>query len=254
MKDIMNCEVWQGKLDAYADAELPPETMRSMAEHLSGCPVCTAEMVQIMQQKKITAMAGKRYSPAPEFRARVLRGIAPPRRGWQWAFALATAVAAVVVIGLGLAIVLPARTAARNQLIAGVVDRHVTALASASPVDVISTDRHTVKPWFQGKLPFTFNLPELAGSPYTLVGGRMVFVRGEAGAHLICDVRKHHMSVLIFEDRGDFARLLPASEEPEHARSFNVETWSKGGLRYFVVSDASADDVSGLAGLLKQAN
>ena len=250
----MNCETWQSKLDAYADAELPPETMRSMAEHLSGCPVCTAEIVQIMQLKHVTATAGKRYAPAPELRARVRRQIAdkPAHAVWQWALGLA--LAAVVVIGLGLAIVLPSRTAARDRLIAGVVDRHVTALASASPVDVVPSDRHTVKPWFQGKLAFTFNLPELAGSPFTLAGGRMVFVDGEPGAHLIYDVRKHHESVLIFQDRGDFARLLPSSEKAWRSRSFNVETWSAGGLRFFAISDAGPEDVGALAELLKKAN
>lgn len=250
----MNCETWQTKLDAYADAELPPDTMRSIAEHLSGCPVCTAEIVQIMQLKRVTATVGKRYTPAPELRARVRRQIAakPAHPAWQWALGLA--LAAVVVIGLGLAIVLPSRTAARDRLIAGVVDRHVTALASVSPVDVVSSDRHTVKPWFQGKLAFTFNLPELAGSPFTLAGGRMVFVDGEPGAHLIYDVRKHHESMLIFQDRGDFARLLPSSEKAWRSRAFNVETWSAGGLRFFAISDAAPEDVSALAELLKKAN
>ena len=87
----MNCETWQSKLDAYADAELPPDTMRSIAEHLSGCPVCTAEIVQIMQLKRVTATAGKRYTPAPELRARVRRQIAakPAHALWQWALGLA---------------------------------------------------------------------------------------------------------------------------------------------------------------------
>jgi anti-sigma factor RsiW len=250
----MNCETWQTKLDAYADAELPPETMRSMAEHLSGCPACTAEIVQIMQLKRVTATAGKRYTPAPELRARVRRQIAakPAHAAWQWAVGLA--LAAVVVIGLGLAIVLPSRTAARDQLIAGVVDRHVTALASASPVDVVSSDRHTVKPWFAGKLPFTFNLPELAGSPFTLAGGRMVYLDSEPGAHLIYDVRKHHLSVFVLQDRGDVARLLPKAAAPWRSLSFNVESWSAGGLRYFVVSDAAPEDVGALTELLKRAN
>jgi anti-sigma factor RsiW len=250
----MTCETWQTKLDAYADAELPPDTMRSMAEHLSGCPMCTAEIVQIMQLKRVTATVGKRYTPAPELRARVRRQIPdkPAHAAWQWALGLA--LAAVVVIGLGLVIVLPSRTAARDRLISGVVDRHITALASASPVDVISSDRHTVKPWFAGKLAFTFNLPELAGSPFTLAGGRMVFVDGEPGAHLLYDIRKHHESVLIFQDRGDFARLLPSSEKAWRSRAFNVETWSAGGLRFFAISDAGPEDVSALAELLKRAN
>jgi anti-sigma factor RsiW len=250
----MNCETWRSKLDAYADAELPAEITRSMAEHLSGCPACTAEIVQIMQLKRVTAVAGKRYTASPELRARVRRQIAakPARPAWQWALGLA--MAAVVVIGLGLAIVMPSRTAARDQLIAGVVDRHVTALASASPVDVVSSDRHTVKPWFAGKLPFTFNPPDLSGTGYTLVGGRMVFVDGAPGAHLICDWRKHRMSILIFQDEGDIRRLLPSAERTWRARAFNVETWSQAGLRYFLVSDAAPQDLSGLAQLWKQAS
>ncbi len=249
----MSCEVWQGKLDAYADAELPPETMHSVAEHLAACPVCTSEMVQIMQMKRATASSGKRYTASPELRARVRRDIAakPARGGWQYALGLA--LAAVVVIGLGLAIVLPPRQAAQKQLIAGVVDRHVTALASASPVDVVSSDRHTVKPWFQGKLPFTFNLPDLAGSPFTLVGGRMVYLDSEPGAHLIYSVRKHHLSVFIVQERGDFPRLLPSSAKPWRSLSFNVETWSAGGLRFFVVTDAAEEDAKALADMFKKA-
>ncbi len=250
----VNCKPWEDKLDAYADAELPPETMRSVAEHLSGCPACTAELVQILQQKRVTFTAGKRYTAPPELRARIRQQIAgrPARLGWRWAMGLA--LAAVVVIGLGLAIVLPSRTAARNRLIADVVDRHITALASASPVDVVSSDRHTVKPWFQGKLPFTFNLPDLAGSPFTLMGGRMAYLDGEPGAHMICNIRQHHISVIVLQNRGDFARLLPSAEEPWRARAFNVETWSHGGLRFFVVSDAAPEDVSRLAEVLKRAN
>jgi anti-sigma factor RsiW len=250
----MTCEAWQTKLDAYADAELPAETMRSMADHLSGCPTCTAVSVQIMQQKRVTAVAGKRYTAPTELRARVRQQIAgkPARSAWQWAVGLA--LAAVVVIGLGLAVVLPSRTAARDQLIAGVVDQHVTALASGTPVDVVSSDRHTVKPWFAGKLPFTFNPPELAGSQFTLLGGRMVYTQGEPGAHLLCDVRKHHISILIFEDRGEFGRLLPAAEKDWRTRAFNVETWSRGGLRYFLVSDAAPEDLSALAQLWQKAN
>ncbi len=250
----MNCEAWQAKLDAYADAELPPETMRSVAEHLSACPTCTAEIVQIMQLKRVTASAGKRYSAPPEFRARVRNQIAakPARGGWKYALGLG--LAAAIVVGLGFAIVMPSRTAARNRLIAAVVDSHVTALASASPVDVVSSDRHTVKPWFAGKLPFTFNVPDLAGSPFTLVGGRVVYLDSRPGAHLIVNVRKHHLSVIILQDGGDLSRLLPKAAEPWRSLSFNVETWSAGGLRYFVVSDAAPEDVRALAELMKRAN
>jgi anti-sigma factor RsiW len=129
----------------------------------------------------------------------------------------------------------------------------VATLASSSPVDVISTDRHTVKPWFQGKIPFAFNLPELQNSEFTLLGGRMTYLDQTPGAHLIYDVRKHHISVFVFQERSlplDLGQNFFASRK----QPFNMETWSEGGLRYFVVGDASAADIDSLAKLLKAAS
>jgi anti-sigma factor RsiW len=126
----------------------------------------------------------------------------------------------------------------------------VAALASSSPVDVISTDRHTVKPWFQGKIPFAFNLPELQNTEFSLVGGRMTYLDQTPGAHLIYDIRKHHISVFVFQERSLPAKLADNSLLPKQL-PFNLETWSQGGLRYFVVGDASAADIDRLAKLFK---
>ncbi len=81
------------------------------------------------------------------------------------------------------------------------VDQHVATLASSNPVDVVSTDRHTVKPWFEGKIPFTFNLPDLQGSPFALAGGRVAYVKQSPGAELIFRIRQHQISVFIFQER-----------------------------------------------------
>jgi anti-sigma factor RsiW len=128
----------------------------------------------------------------------------------------------------------------------------VAALASSSLVDVISTDRHTVKPWFQGRIPFAFNLPELQNTEFSLLGGRMTYLEQTPGAHLIYDVRKHHISVLVFQERSLPGRL------DEHSVSrkqpFNMETWNQGGLRYFVIGDASSADIDNLAKLFKAAS
>ena len=118
-----------------------------------------------------------------------------------------------------------------------------------SPVDVVSTDRHTVKPWFQGKVPFTFNLPELGNSNFTLPGGRVTYLQQTPGAHLIFQVRKHEISVFIFQDRPETGRGMAALSR----LSFNVATWQEGGLRYYVVGDASREDINALVELLKAA-
>jgi anti-sigma factor RsiW len=128
---------------------------------------------------------------------------------------------------------------------------HVATLASATLVDVISSDKHTVKPWFQGKIPFTFNLPELQGSEFTLVGGRVTYLEQTPGAHLIYLVRKHEISVFIFPER---ALSMPSlATGPLNALSFNTESFTQKGLRYFVVGDASADDIAALSKLLRDA-
>jgi anti-sigma factor RsiW len=133
----------------------------------------------------------------------------------------------------------------------------VATLAGSSPVDVISTDRHTVKPWFQGKIPFAFNLPELQNTEFSLLGGRMTYLDQTPGAHLIYDVRKHHISVFVFQERS-LSLKLPANLD-ENSLSpkqlpFNMETWTQGGLRYFVIGDASAGDIGSLAKLFKAAS
>ena len=132
------------------------------------------------------------------------------------------------------------------------VDQHVATLASSNPVDVVSTDRHTVKPWFEGKIPFTFNLPELQGSPFALAGGRVAYVNQSPGAELIFRVRQHQISVFIFQERA-LARA-GGTESVRAALSFEVRTWCRNELCYFVIGDASAQDLDQLVELLKAAD
>ena len=129
------------------------------------------------------------------------------------------------------------------------MDLHVATLASSSPVDVVSTDRHTVKPWFAGKIPFTFNLPELEGSPFVLMGGRVSYLNQSPGAELIFRVRQHQISAFIFQERA--LDGMPSNETASTNLSFGVRSWSRNGLRYFVIGDASPEDLDKLSELLK---
>jgi len=138
-----------------------------------------------------------------------------------------------------------------QQLLSELVDQHVATLASANPVDVVSTDRHTVKPWFEGKIPFTFNLPELQGLPFVLVGGKVSYLSQSPGAELIFRVRQHQISVFIFQENG--LREARDYEAFRSALSFEVRTWQHNGLRYFVIGDASGQDLDKLTELIKAA-
>ncbi len=194
-------ESWVAQLDAYLDGELPTIAMDKLDAHLRSCPECAAESLRRLQWKKMVQSAGQRYRADSALREQVRAQVAgrrPRLVGWRWA-AVATVAAALFIVGGWGVLEHRARTVRENQVVSELVDLHVSTLASASPVDVVSTDRHTVKPWFAGKIPFTFNLPELQGAPFELVGGRVSYLEQEPGAELIFKVRKHQISVFIFE-------------------------------------------------------
>ena len=248
----MVCENWTAKLDAYLDGELAAGEARAVSEHLRGCGACAAESLNRVQLKRALHAAGQRFTPDPAFRARIQKSVSASKsRGWGriWFPALAGAMALVIA---GAMLVSFNRERRGEQRVLGeLADLHVATLASANPVDVISTDRHTVKPWFAGKIPFTFNLPELKDSPFTLLGGKVSYLNQSPGAELIYKVRQHQISVFIFQEQS--LGSSRAEDAVQNALSFNVRSWSHNGLRYFVIGDASAQDLDKLSELMKAA-
>ncbi len=253
----MVCDSWKATLDTYLDGELPSEEMRAFDVHVHNCPSCSADAFTHLQLKRNIQAIGKRFTPSADFRKRMQQRIAGKARRNSFGFAWVAATAAItVLVAVGLTTAHNERERVRTeQVYSEVADLHVATLASSSPVDVISTDRHTVKPWFQGKIPFAFDLPELKDSEFSLLGGRMTYLDQAPGAHLIYDMRKHHISVFVFQERSLRlpGRLDQNSFAPKDV-SFNVETWSQGGLRYFVIGDANAADIDSLARLFKDAS
>ena len=248
----MACELWTEKFDAYLDGELPADEARAVDVHLRECPACAAEGLRRVQQKRAVQDAGQRYVPDAAFRARMQeRFAAPAPARWRWVPSLVTVTAATLLIASALILTVHRDRAAQRELVSELVDQHVTTLASASPVDVVSTDRHTVKPWFQGRIPFTFNLPELQDSGFVLVGGRVAYLAQSPGAELIFQVRQHRISVFIFQQRE--LTDVRANEVAKQDLSFGVRSWQANGLRYFVIGDASPQDLDKLSELLKAA-
>ncbi len=250
----MTCDPWQEKLDAYVDGDGPQEDPAGLDAHLRTCPSCAADALARLKMKRMTQAAAARYSPAPQFRLRIEKAIQKNPKP-LWAFTSMPTLAACAV-ALALIIVSAAlwmRHSAREQTLAELLDLHVATMASANPVDVISTDRHTVKPWFQGKLPFTFNLPELQNSPYRLVGGRVMYFNHSPGAQLLFELRSHRLSVFILQDQRGVVPLA-MGETVARELAFNVESWSENGLRYVVIGDAGPADVHELSELLRTAS
>lgn len=248
----MPCETSRSQLDAYLDGELTAADAAGLEAHLRNCAACSAEALQRSQLKRSVAAAGKRYTPSSELRARITKVATKPTRSTKWFWnVVAVPAALVLILSVGVKTYVNYKSGLRQRVDSELVDRHIAALASSSPVDVVSSDRHTVKPWFQGKIPFSFNLPELQGSEFALVGGRVTYLEQTPGAQLIYQSGKHEISVFIFQDRGVEIKNVPTGTE--HKLSFNIDNWTEGGLRYFVVGDVSAADMERLSQLLREA-
>jgi anti-sigma factor RsiW len=159
-----------------------------------------------LQLKRLTQSVGHRYAPRTEFRRKIEQSSGALKRP-QWAKRWMPAFAAVAALGLVLiSAVLWEQHLRGEQTLDELADLHVSTFASANPVDVVSTHRHTVKPRFQGKLPFSFNLPQLQNSWFRLVGGRAYFQQSP-GAQLLFEIRKHQISVFIFQTGAELSRL-----------------------------------------------
>src|SRR5215470_956015 len=241
------------KLDTYLDGELAADDMKALDAHLRACPSCAADVLGRVQMKRAIKSAGQRFEPSAEFRARMERKLKPkasffPKMVRAWAYAAAVA-CLLLVIGAGYNFSQRQRLAS-ERLSSEIVDLHVAALADPNPVQVPSSDRHTVKPWFQGKIPFTFDLPELQNTGFTLIGGRLTYLNQTAGAELIYQVRKHYISVFIFPQSS--GQTLDVAPQASHA-AFSLQSFTHEGLRYVLISDTGDADLSKLSDLLKSA-
>jgi len=250
----MACEMNREALAAYLDGELPSAEAGSVEQHVRACPGCAAEVAERMYLRRTLAAARGHYVPDPEWKKRMLaKTTSRPQSRPRW-FAWAPAAIAAAAAVLLFAGFWMERHSSREQAFREVADLHVSDLASDHPVDVVSTDRHTVKPWFAGRIPFSFNVPEFTGSDFTLIGGRVAYLQQEPGAQLLVGLHQHKISVLIVRESSELAQVLPDDGGVHAQASFHVDTWQAGGLRYIVVGDADAAEIGNLARLFRQAN
>lgn len=250
----MACEQNPTVLAAYLDGEVVGAEAAHVEQHLRTCPQCAIEIARHMHLRRSLAAARGRHTPDPEWKKRVLASMKtsrPPSSRWYvWISVVSTAIVAVVL----LAVVWMQQRSARQEAFREVADLHVADLASDHPVDVVSSDRHTVKPWFAGRIPFSFNVPEFTGTEFTLIGGRVAYLQQEPGAQLLVGLHQHRISVLIIRESSQFARAFPSSSAVRERASFNVATWRSGGLRFIVIGDADPAEMSRLVQRLQQAN
>ncbi len=262
----------QAILDALVDGELTAQQLADTNQHLAGCPSCTSNALHQSLLKSATAKAGQRYTPPPQLRERLARLAAQtnpqlqqpdahtaqssPSRAIAQVGSLGWATAAALFLfSVSLIFVLrdtpqeERASAEQTALVTEVFDQHVATLADNQPLQVISTDRHTVKPWFQGKIPFSFNLPQDLPSDTTLDGANLTYLANQPVAQLLYSIGKHRVSV--------FLRQRSSNEEtnelPAERSGFHVIGFSTTDLDATAISDVDPVRLVELVGAIKRA-
>jgi anti-sigma factor RsiW len=244
----MEC-VSENALQMFVDNEMQAPESAQVAEHLRGCPTCSREIANVVRLKRATHTAGQRYAPSAAFQRKMMAQYASAEakgvRSWWKSAWVAVPSLATVVLAVALLVVMNREhgEAAGREL----ADLHIATVASTSPVDVVSSDKHTVKPWFAGKLPFTFNVPDLQGSAYELLGGRMAYLNQAPAAQLFFKYGNHRVSVFIAQDSAVSHRGIEAPS------NFTVMHWTANGLSWFLVTDASPSTMEDLVARCKKA-
>jgi anti-sigma factor RsiW len=252
-------------LNALADGELTADQLASTNEHLAACQSCTSNALRWSLLKSATAKAGQRYTPSHEMRER-LAGLASPedsrpaaisssRAMWGrgslgWAAAAVLLVASVGMMIFQHATQRAEMTSAEEAaLVTEVFDQHVATLAGNAAPQVVSTDRHTVKPWFQGKIPFSFNLPEGLASDTTLDGANLAYLHNQPVGQLLYSIGKHRVSVFLLQRSG----AAGAKELVAERSGFHVMEFSTNDLEGVAVSDVDPARLAELVSAIKRA-
>ena len=235
-------------LNAVVDAELNGDELARANAHLATCLECSSRCLSAGVMKRQVAAVGHRYD-LPRDLERKMRRAAQEPRPQQSAWPRWAAVAAIVVVCVGLAIGWSAsRGKARQaELVGEVTDQHIATLAAAAPPEVISSDRHTVKPWFQGKLPFSFNLPASLPPGTTLDGANLTYLDGKPVAQLLFSIGKHRVSVFVEQTSNSVA--IPKTERA----GFRVSGFRTTDLQMIAVSDVDRGRLDDLVAALKAA-
>jgi anti-sigma factor RsiW len=237
----MTCEETEILLHALIDDELDAGHAREVEDHIAGCPRCAAQLLAYREMSKTVAGADLRYPAPPELRRRIEASLpktqAPNRRAVLRGFAMGSAVSAIAATGL-IAIVL--RADDEQRIMSEVVSAHLRSLQAGHLTDVLSTDQHTVKPWFNGKLDVAPPVVDLTAQGFTLIGGRLDYVDTRPIGAIIYRRRSHVINLFVAQTAS--AQRHPAKTET--IQGFNIRRWSERGLNYWAVSDLAADELA----------
>jgi len=251
----MTCREVLDRLSPFIDDELDPVASAEVERHLESCPECSAALAR---QRELGASLRRDvpYHGAPDLlRERVMRDLraaerrekpAPARRIMSSWRGLGVAAAVIAVVGGTWLVAGLPRTTGDDAIAREAVSSHIRSMMANHLTDVTSTDQHTVKPWFAGKLDFSPPVTDFATADFPLTGGRLDYLQGRPVAALVYMHRKHVINVFVWPVAGTRDELSPSMTQ----RGFHVIHDTHAGMSYWVVSDLNAEELGTFARML----
>jgi anti-sigma factor RsiW len=241
----MNCEQARPLIEPYADGELEAAAILELEKHIHDCPACARSWRNTQDLKKALKQDALYFAAPPELRRRIKAELpspakeVPPRQAWNWNWlTVLTSGAAIACLALLLAVTL-LRPAPQQQLAQEIVSSHVRSLMASHMLDVVSTDQHTVKPWFNGKLDFSPPVKNLAEQDFPLIGGRLDYLGGRSVAALVFQRHKHVINLFIWPAPENNSKPVPVTA----IQGYNVIRWSDSGMVFWAVSDLNETEL-----------
>jgi len=242
-------------VQAELDGELDAAQAASLEAHRADCPICQAAQTELLRAREL--VRGEPYEATPaDLRARVmarLRQIEPqaaptPRRRWDWRWLRAPGIGFGLGAACAAAISVVILVPQRDDLVDQIVSDHIRALQPGHLEDVVSTDQHTVKPWFDGRIDFAPPVRDFAAAGFPLKGGRLDYLDGKAVAALVYQRDKHVIDLYVWPDSGA-APLLTADRA---INGYNVAHWTADGMNFWAVSDVERGQLGDFVALWRK--
>lgn len=239
----MNCDQVRRSLDAYVDDELDLPRRLQMNEHVQRCGTCQKEVKEMSKFKTLVRSNMPAYEAPPELRSKIcatLRKESKPRHKWIFTSGRELAYAAVFVAS-GCVISLTWLSLAprkENQLVIDAISNHARSLMVSHLIDCASSDPHTVRPWFNGKLDYSPPVPDLAQAGYPLRGGRIDMLDHRPVAAIVYEHGNHIINLFVW----------PAGErkleiELQSQRGYHFYAWNISEFNFFCISDVNGPDL-----------
>jgi len=243
----MNCQQAKPLIEPYADGELEAAAILELEQHLEGCSMCAPAWRNLQVLRKTLKQDALYFTAPDELRQRIKSALpspakaAPARQAWNWNWNWLTTVMsgmAAACLALLLTVTLT-RPPSEQPLAQEIVSSHIRSLMASHVMDVVSTDQHTVKPWFNGKLDFSPPVKNLAAQEFPLIGGRLDYIGGRSVAALVFQRHKHVINLFIWPAKEKDSE--PVSIAP--SQGYNVIHWTGAETAFWAVSDLNEKEL-----------